>query len=66
MYSDCRQTYDSEQILLSRKRFRIQLNNVIRSNINMLEQIHAPNLNLRVIQFRPDLLYESQYHSLVL
>ena len=45
-----------EQILLSWKRKRSQLNNVICSNINMLEQIHAPKLNHKVIQFKPDLL----------
>ena len=46
-----------EQILFSWKRDRFQLNNVICSHINLVEQIRAPKLNHNVIQFKPDLLY---------
>ncbi len=46
-----------EKILLSWKRKRFQLNNVICSHINMLEQIHAPEWEHIVIPFKLDLLY---------
>ena len=42
--------------LLKWKSFRFQLSNVICSNINMVEQIHAHKSNHKVVQFEPDLL----------
>ena len=46
-----------EEILLSWKRKRFQLNNIICSNIKVLEQIHALKWDHIVIPFNPDLLY---------
>ena len=45
-----------EQILFSWNRKRFQLNSVICSNINMLEQIHAHQWDHKVIPFERDLL----------
>ena len=55
-----------DQILLSWKHFRFQLNNVIFAHINMLEQIHAPKWDHIVIPFKHDLLYELPLDCLAL